>query len=185
MAQVKQQNNITMKTMENKKEWYKDILIVLAIFSLGTLFGAKLDLDNRDAKINEVLKLKDIEYCIKDTLDIECVSNYLEKHQIKFSRIALAQIKLESNHLKHDRVIKDKNVTGMRVAAQRFTFATNSHDYGAFAKYSTLEDCILDYKAFQIQNAFFITTEEQYLEMLGKTYCKDPGYVEQVKKLMK
>jgi hypothetical protein len=170
----------------NKEDraWYKDILIVMAIFSLGALLGAKLDLDNRDNKINEILKLKDIEYCIKDTLDIDCVNNYLEKHQIKFSRIALAQIKLESNHLKHDRVVRDRNVTGMRVAAQRFTFAANSHDYGAFAKYTSLEDCILDYKAFQIQNAFFITTEEQYLEMLGKVYCKDPGYVEQVKKLI-
>ena len=171
----------------NKEDraWYKDILIVMAIFSLGALLGAKLDLDNRDNKINEILKLKDIEYCIKDTLDIDCVNNYLEKHQIKFSRIALAQIKLESNHLKHDRVIRDRNVTGMRVAAQRFTFATNSHDYGAFAKYSTLEDCILDYKAWQITNAFNVHTEEEYYKLLDKLYCKGSSYSETLKKLVK
>lgn len=165
------------------KEWFKDVGIILAVFCLGVFAGTKLQLvDN--PQITELLKAKNIEYCLKDTLDIECIKNYLTKHKIKFSRIAIAQIKLESDYLKHRRAKDDKNVTGMRVAAQRFTFASNSHDYGAFAQYETLEDCIMDYKAFQIQNAFFITTEEQYLDMLGKVYCKDLEYVEQVKKLI-
>jgi hypothetical protein len=165
------------------KEWFKDVGIVLAVFCLGIFVGAKMQLvDN--PQITELLKAKNIEYCLKDTLDIECIKDYLTKHKVKFSRIVVAQIKLESDNLKSNKATKNKNVTGMRVAAQRFTFAANSHDYGAFAKYETLEDCIMDYKAFQIQNAFFITTEEQYLEMLGKVYCKDTGYVEQVKRLM-
>jgi hypothetical protein len=165
------------------KEWFKDIGIILAIFCLGIFVGTKMQLvDN--PQITELLKAKNIEYCLKDTLDIECIKDYLTKHKIKFSRIVIAQIKLESDNLKSNKATKNKNVTGMRVAAQRFTFAENSHDYGAFAKYETIEDCIMDYKAFQIQNAFFITTEDQYLEMLGKVYCKDSGYVEQVKRLM-
>ncbi len=165
------------------KEWFKDIGIILAVFCLGLFVGTKFQLV-QNPQITELLKAKNIEYCLKDTLDIECIKDYLTKHKIKFSKIVVAQIKLESSNLKSNRAIDDRNVTGMRVAAQRFTFATNSHDYGAFAKYDALEDCIMDYKAFQIQNAFFITTEEEYLEMLGKVYCKDPGYVEQVKKLM-
>ena len=165
------------------KEWFKDVGIILAIFCLGIFVGTKMQLvDN--PQITELLKAKNIEYCLKDTLDIECIKEYLTKHKIKFSRIVIAQIKLESDNLKSNKATKNKNVTGMRVAAQRFTFATNSHDYGAFAEYDDLEDCIMDYKAFQIQNAFFITTEDQYLEMLGKVYCKDSGYVEQVKRLM-
>ena len=72
--------------------------------------------------LTQQLKAKNIEYCLKDTLDIECIKNYLTKHKIKFSRIAVAQIKLESNYLKHRRAKDDRNVTGMRVAAQRFTF---------------------------------------------------------------
>ena len=165
------------------KEWFNGIVIILAIFCLGIFVGTKMQLvDN--PQITELLKAKNIEYCLKDTLDIECIKDYLTKHKIKFSRIVIAQIRLESNNLKSNKAIKNKNVTGMRVAAQRFTFAINSHDYGAFAKYETIEDCIMDYKAWQIQSAFFITTEDQYLEMLGKVYCKDPGYVEQVKKLM-
>jgi hypothetical protein len=166
------------------KEWFKDIGIILAVFCLGIFIGTKMQLvDN--PQITELLKAKNIEYCLKDTLDIECVKDYLIKHKVKFSRIVLAQIKLESDNLKSNKATKNKNVTGMRVAAQRFTFAANSYDYGAFAEYETLEDCIMDYKAFQIQSAFFITTEDQYLEMLSKVYCKDPGYVEQVKRLMK
>lgn len=165
------------------KEWFRDIGIILAVFCLGMFTNAKFQLVE-NSQITELLKAKSVEYCLKDTIDIDCVKDYLAKHKIKFSRIVLAQIKLESNHLKDKRVKADKNVTGMRVAAQRFTFATNSHDYGAFAKYNNVEECIMDYKAFQIQNALFITTEEQYLEMLGRVYCKDPGYVEEVKKLM-
>jgi hypothetical protein len=165
------------------KGWFKDVGIVLAVFCLGVFVGAKLQLvDN--PQITELLKAKSIEYCLKDTLDIDCIKDYLTKHKVKFSKIVIAQIKLESDNLKSNKATKNKNVTGMRVAAQRFTFATNSYDYGAFAEYGTLEECIMDYKAFQIQNAFFITTEEQYLEMLGVVYCKDPGYVEQVKRLM-
>jgi hypothetical protein len=165
------------------KEWFKDVGIVIAVFCLGVFAGAKLQLvDN--PQITELLKAKNIEYCLKDTLDIECIKDYLTKHKVKFSRIVIAQIKLESDNLKSNKATKNKNVTGMRVAAQRFTFAANSHDYGAFAEYDALEDCIMDYKAFQIQSAFFITTEEQYLEMLGAVYCKDPGYVEQVKRIM-
>lgn len=166
------------------KEWFRDVGIILSVFCLGLFVNAKFQLVE-NPQITELLKAKSVEYCLKDTVDIDCVKDYLAKHKIKFSRIVLAQIKLESNHLKGNRAKNDKNVTGMRVPAQRFTFAINSHDYGAFAKYDNVEECIMDYKAFQIQNALFITTEEQYLEMLGRVYCKDPGYVEEVKKLMK
>ena len=68
------------------KEWFKDVGIVLAVFCLGIFVGAKMQLvDN--PQITELLKAKNIEYCLKDTLDIECIKNYLTKHKIKFSRI--------------------------------------------------------------------------------------------------
>ena len=166
------------------KEWFKDVGIILAVFCLGIFVGAKMQLvDN--PQITELLKAKNIEYCLKDTLDIECIKEYLTKHKIKFSRIVIAQIKLESDNLKSNKATKNKNVTGMRVAAQRFTFATNSHDYGAFAEYDALEDCIMDYKAWQITNAFNVHTEEEYYKLLDRLYCKDSLYSETLKKLIK
>ncbi len=120
-----------------------------------------------------------------DTIPKLTVEECIKKHRIKFSYIALAQAKLESGNRHNSNLAeKSNNILGLRVAAQRYTFATNYHDYGSFAEYESVEDCIKDYKAWQIQNAFFITTEEQYLALLEKVYCKDPGYVKQLKKLI-
>ena len=53
------------------KEWFKDVGIILAVFCLGIFVGGKMQLvDN--PQITELLKAKNIEYCLKDTLDIEC-----------------------------------------------------------------------------------------------------------------
>jgi hypothetical protein len=165
------------------KAFIQDIILIIGIFLVGLILGIGIRVGFIDPK-NSVIETR-LENCITDSLNISCIEEYLIKHKVKFSRIVLAQIKLESNHLKDKRVTQDKNVTGMRVPAQRFTFAVNNHDYGAFAVYNTVEECIMDYKAWQIQNSFFITTEEDYLKMLGLVYCKDSGYVEQVKRLMK
>lgn len=73
----------------------------------------------------------------------------------------------------------------MKVAATRFTFAVNSYDYGNYAKYETVEDCITDYKAWQIQNALHITDADSYFALLKQQYAEDPMYVEKLKKLIK
>jgi len=170
------------------KDFIKDVKIILTIFIIGCVIGALLaSLIYMKIKINEINDLGkkiNIEYCLYDSLDYNCIQNHLEKHRIKFSRIILAQIKLESNNLKSNLVKTNKNILGMRVAAQRFTFATNSHDYGAFAKYETIEDCILDLKSWQIQQAFYITTEEEYFNLLSKVYCTDANYVNRLKQLI-
>lgn len=164
------------------KGFIQDIIIVIAIFIVGLIIGLGIRINVLDNKDSDKVVFKQN---TTDSVNIKYVNSLLNKHKIKFSRIVLAQIALESNHLKHKRVLEDKNITGMKVSAQRYTFAINNHDYGAFAKYETIEECIMDYKSFQIQNALFITTEEQYLEMLSKVYCKDIGYIKQIKRLMK
>lgn len=120
-----------------------------------------------------------------DSIPKLTVEECIKKHRLKFSYIVIAQAKLESGHKHNSKLATEtNNILGLRVAAQRYTFATNYHDYGSFAEFLSVEDCIKDYKAWQIQNAFFITTEEQYFSLLEKTYCKDPGYVKQLKKLI-
>lgn len=163
----------------------KDWMICGFWLCIGIFIGISIPLSKDMMDISKIQKTIDVEYCLEDSLDFNCIQKNLEKHRIRFSHIVMAQIKLESNNLKHKRVKEDKNIIGMRVAAQRFSFATNFHDYGAFAKYETIEDCILDIRAWQIQNSFFLTTDEQYFELLSKVYCKDSGYIEQVKKLMR
>ena len=120
-----------------------------------------------------------------DSLTFESIDSLLIKHRIKFSRIIVAQIKLESNYLKSTKALEDNNLIGMRIAAQRYCFAINNYDYGAFAKYATVEDCVRDIKSWQIQNSLFITKEEQYFTLLEKVYCQDKNYVKQLKQIMK
>lgn len=163
----------------------KDWLICGFFLSIGIFIGISIPLGKDMIDIAELQQTIETERCLEDSLDFDCIQKNLEKHRVRFSHIVMAQIKLESNNLKHRRVKDDKNIIGMRVAAQRFSFASNFHDYGAFAKYENIEDCILDIRAWQIQNAFFLTTDSQYLDLLSKVYCKDPGYIEQVKKLIR
>ena len=168
---------------EKIKSYLKDFLIILVVFLLGLFsnYYFKINVLKENAYPTVILQ----ESVCKDTLTIDCVKLYLDKHKLKFSHIILAQAILESNNLKSRLSKTNNNIFGMRVAAQRFTFATNSHDYGNYAKYESLEDCILDYKAWQIQNAFFITTDNQYFELLSKHYAESPTYVSNLKKLIK
>jgi len=163
------------------KNWIRDILKVLMTFSLGALFG-NLITTREQSKI-----FVQQEPCIVDTnLNFNCVSDYLDKHRIKFSHIVLAQAQLESS-IQHnsDLAKKSKNILGMKVPAQRYSFAINYHDYGNYAKFASIEDCIRDYKSWQIQNAFFITDEEQYFNLLTKIYASDKDYVTKLKRLIK
>lgn len=167
------------------KEWIRDILIVLIVFILGLLCGHIIAYKTANKEVQRLGKEVEADYCIQDTADINCIKLNFEKHHIRFSHIVLAQALLESNYFKSKLCIEDNNMFGMRVPAQRFTFATNPHDYSNYAKYNSLEDCILDYKAWQMQNAYNITTEEGYFNLLRNIYAEDPNYVDKLKKLIK
>jgi flagellum-specific peptidoglycan hydrolase FlgJ len=108
-----------------------------------------------------------------------------DKHKIRFSHIVMAQAILESDNFKSKLFRSNKNFMGMKVAAQRYSFASNPHDFGSYAKYETIEDCIRDIKSWQIATAFFITKDEDYFALLQKIYAEDPSYMIKLKKLIK
>lgn len=161
------------------KNWIHDIVIIISLsiaaFTVGIFTGLLL----RDAEIN-ILSKKEI--ITEDSLNI---SQLLEKHKIKFSHIVLAQAKLESNNFKSDLYKRNWNCFGMKVPAQRWTFAENTHDWGNYARYSSLENCIMDYKSWQLSNATIISNENAYFELLSNIYAENPNYVKQLKQLIK
>lgn len=166
------------------KNWYRDIIIILAVFTVGVFIGMTLDLWRLHQQTDKMMKTIDADYCLQDTVDEDCLKATLEKNKIKFSHIVLAQAKLESNNFTSSLIKTNNNMFGMKVAATRFTFATNAHDYGNYAKYESLTDCILDYKAWQMQQAYNITNDEAYFNLLANIYAEDPKYVEKLKKLI-
>ena len=157
------------------KNWYRDIGIILGVFILGVSAGFLLR--NQEIKI---LAKKSI--IVQDSLNI---SQLLEKHKIKFSHIVLAQAKLESNYFKSDLYKRNWNCFGMKVPAQRWTFAENIHDWGNYAKYSSLENCIMDYKSWQLSNTTTITNDNAYLELLSNIYAENPDYIKRLKEIIK
>lgn len=157
------------------KNWYKDIVIILVVFIVGVCSGFLL----RNYEIKVLAKKLIVE---QDSLTIE---QLLNKHKIKFSHIVLAQAKLESNNFKSDLYKRNWNAFGMKVPGQRWTFAENNHDWGNYAKYSSLENCILDYKSWQLSNCATVTNSEAYLQLLGNMYAEDKNYVERLKQIIK
>ena len=157
------------------RNWIKDIGIVLSIFIFGLCAGFLL----RNQEVKMLAKTVIIK---KDSLNI---SQLLEKHKIKFSHIVLAQAKLESNNFKSDLYKRNWNCFGMKVPAQRWTFAENTHDWGNYARYSSLENCIMDYKSWQLSNCATVTNSEAYLQLLGKVFAEDKKYVERLKEIIK
>jgi flagellum-specific peptidoglycan hydrolase FlgJ len=157
------------------RNWIKDIGIVLSIFIFGICSGFLL----RNQEVKMLAKTVIIK---KDSLNI---SQLLDKHKIKFSHIVLAQAKLESNNFKSDLYKRNWNCFGMKVPAQRWTFAENTHDWGNYARYSSLENCIMDYKSWQLSNTTTITNDNAYLQLLGNMYAEDKRYVERLKQIIK
>jgi flagellum-specific peptidoglycan hydrolase FlgJ len=159
------------------KEWIRDIIIVLAIFILGLIVGLNSQHNNKESKqLDKVYYNVDSNNVSKDL--------YFEKHKIRFSHIVYAQATLESNNFKSKLCKENNNIFGMKVPAQRFTFCNNPYDYGNYAKYDNIESCILDYKAWQMQNAYNITTEEGYFNLLRNIYAEDTEYVNKLKKII-
>ena len=157
------------------RNWIKDISIVLVVFMFGICSGFLL----RNQEIKMLAKTVIIK---KDSLNI---SQLLDKHKIKFSHIVLAQAKLESNNFKSDLYKRNWNCFGMKVPAMRWTFAENTHDWGNYARYSSLENCIMDYKSWQLSNATNVSNENAYFELLSNIYAEDKSYCTRLKELIK
>jgi flagellum-specific peptidoglycan hydrolase FlgJ len=150
------------------KEYYKDWLLVLSI-ALGS-FGIGYLLQPKIEKLIHKPAVKQA-----DTVNFEYLQKLCDKHRIKFSHIIIAQAKLESN-LNSTVYKRTNNPFGLRIAAQRYCFATNNYDFGNYAIFANLEDAVRDMKSWQIQNAMFITKDEDYLKLLADIYAEDPDY---------
>lgn len=160
--------------------WVHDLTIVAFCIFFGYLIGRYNGVKSTTASLKQ--EARRIECA--DSISDQCLKNLLEKSKVKFSHIVLAQAKLESKSFTSPVSISNKNIFGMKVAATRFTFATNGHDYGNYAMYDSYGDCVLDYKAWQMQCAYLINDEDRYYELLGKIYAQDPKYVEKLKSLV-
>lgn len=166
----------------NRLDFIRDSVLIALFVAFGTAIGFFL---NRQTTAHTIKTLQaKVETLECDTLTEDCLKTMLEKSHIKFSHIVLAQAKLESSSFQSDLTKTHNNIFGMKVPAGRFTFAINWHDYGNYAKFESIQDCVYDYKAWQMQCAHLIMDEDNYYKLLGERYAQDPEYVAKLKEIV-
>jgi hypothetical protein len=133
-------------------------------------------------------------------LTVENLQKELISQEVICPNEVLAQIKIESAHLKSYLTRKANNMLGMRYPFRRPSTACGiylpeqdtvimgtkeelskyrkiQNNYAVFA---TWQDAVADYKLWQ-ENCFKVN--EKYLEFLGKNYAEDSLYVKKIRQM--
>lgn len=119
---------------------------------------------------------------VVDSITIDTIYTYLQKYKIRHKDVVIAQVKLESNHLKSKLYKSNNNPFGMKLAKARPTTAKGSRN--GFAYYDSVEDAVIDYAFWQAANAN-VRSRDIYLNILHNMYCiGDNDYKHKLKKLM-
>ena len=151
------------------------------LFICLIVFLSLLSITDKNTHITEIPMLTQR---VDSTLNEENIYVALLMKNIRFPKVVLSQIMIESGYLTSNLCKKNHNLLGMTVASQRETTALNEAGY---AKYSNWFDCIEDYKLYQdyIFSKNDIKTEKQYISFLNRSYAKSPDYKQKLTYLSK
>ena len=106
----------------------------------------------------------------------------LQRLNIKFPHIVLAQAKLESSTFSSNIFRYNHNLFGMKEAKQRITTAVGTSRNHAY--YADWIESVYDYAFYQASYLGDIKTEEEYFRYLGHRYAQDPNYVSKLKNMI-
>jgi flagellum-specific peptidoglycan hydrolase FlgJ len=106
----------------------------------------------------------------------------LNKCNIKYPHIVLAQAKLESSNFSSENFKKNNNLVGLRKARRRVT--TSLSEKNTYAYYRDWVDCIYDICMWQSSFANNASSEEEYFRILQEKYAEDPQYVNKLKNII-
>lgn len=115
---------------------------------------------------------------IPGKINDDSVMNHIKKLKIKYPKIVLAQVKLESANYKSSLFKRNNNLLGFTLANLRPTTAKYG---GKYAKYNNYIECITDYALFQASFIKNIRSENEYYTYLHKHYAVDENYVKKLK----
>ena len=130
---------------------YIIVFVICSIISLDLFNGKIVYLKNRPIIVNTDVVLH------KDS-----IFNELVNQKILFPELVIKQVIIETNHLKSDICINNKNLLGIKYIKQPLSIGKlNGH-----AKYKSYKDCIKDYKRLQ----------QYYLNNIQNKYAEDKNY---------
>lgn len=148
------------------------ILMGILLFNTVIMFSIYVINSNKSIPIKKI----DVSIPLNST-SLDYISEKINEYNIQHPDIVLAQSILESNVHKID-IIKNNNLFGMKSAWVRTTVALNPKTY-EYAKYSSIDSSILDYKLWQLQYANNLT-RSQYLLKLKQIYASDTMYIKKL-----
>lgn len=103
---------------------------------------------------------------------------HIEKFNIKYPKVVLAQAKIESGNFTSKIFKENNNLFGMKLPVRRKTTAIGVNR--KHAKYSDWVESLIDYKLWQDNMIHKGATKKKYLAYLGKNYAADPNYINKI-----
>lgn len=112
----------------------------------------------------------------------EKLIKFIDSLNFKYPEIILAQAKLESGHFKSNVFKSNHNLFGMKQALSRVTL--NRGTKNGHALYNKWEDSVMDYALWYATYAYNCNSEEEFLNLLDKTYAEDEFYKNRLKTIV-
>jgi len=139
--------------------------------------------EERDYYMSKIKSFKDSVYNYTK-LNEKNILFWCDYFNVKFSRVVLAQMKLESGNFTSDLSIIHNNLSGMKKTRVRNTTAIYETKTG-FSGYTNYIEHIKDIKMWQDFNYIdTIRTEKDYIDYLSKVYADDKNYKSKIYKML-
>jgi len=155
------------------RQWATGLLggIVIAFISIGFMYYLmqKVPIKVTETKTQVV-------YDLNDSYSEQKVMDYLLQLNVKYPKVALAQMKLESANGTSKIFKEGNNLFGMKVPVRRPTTALGEKDNHAY--YSHWRQAVIDYALFQafVSNTENMNSESDWLDYISHTYASDTSY---------
>lgn len=176
---------LNLKTLQFEKiNFIKLGLVSVTLITLTGFVGNKIGYDSSRHEFIQSLSNDEKTFIIRELnkFSEEKLISEIEKLNIKFPRIVLAQAKLESNNFKSKIFKENNNLFGMKVAKSRPT--TNSGEQYNHATFDSWRDCLIDYCMYQSRYLGHIKSEDEYFRYLSESYAEDTTYITKLKKII-
>lgn len=154
--------DLTIKEVFNFKYPFYTSLILNFVCAALIIFGTE--------KIRHIYHTKVVTNIREDViLNDSALLKELVHLKCVLPNVALAQIKIESNHYKSIIAIENKNICGIKTSKSKYVIGQNR----GHCVYNTYRDCLRDY--VRIQN--------NYLRNINHKYAESTGYVDLIKRM--
>jgi hypothetical protein len=152
------------------------IVVSLISFSAGRLLRIKA-LDEQEKELLVVNLAAE-----KNKFTQEKFAAELERLNVKFPHIVMAQSIIETGHWTSNVFKENHNLFGMKQATVRINTANGTQNGHAF--YDDWYQSVYDYAFYQCRYLGGISTEEDYYAYLGQNYAEAGNYVQVLKNVV-